>query len=166
MPEWTAQILILMTRTITAATVAISVPGHLGFYSLYWVAFIKGYIFTISQVPQIWRLVTAFLITGPQLGLILDPFFLYHYSSQLETGNPRFNVPGAYAWYIFLVSVIITVSQSAMKNASLKDVQLAKREQNFPILNLVYLPVQPLLAETVPGNEEEYPCTVHRSSFA
>lgn len=102
----------MLSRTITAATVLISVPGHLGLYSLIWVLFLKDYVFTIRQLPQIWRLVTAFFITGPQLGLIMDPFFLYHYSSQLETGSPRFSRPGAYAWYIFFVASVIMVSTS------------------------------------------------------
>lgn len=103
------QILIL-NRTITAATVLISVPGHLGLYNLMWAVFLKDYLFTISQMPQLWRILSAFFITGPQLGLIMDPFFLYHYSSQLETGSPRFSGSGAYAFYLMFVSVIILVS--------------------------------------------------------
>jgi Derlin-2/3 len=100
----------LITRTITAATVLVSVPGHLGLFSLYWVVFFKDYVFTIRQLPQLWRLVTAFCITGPQLGLILDPFFFWQYSSKLETGNPRFSQPGAYAVYLFFNAVVILVS--------------------------------------------------------
>lgn len=103
------QILIL-NRTITAATVLISVPGHLGLYDLAWMFFFKDYVFTISQMPQLWRILSAFFITGPQLGLIMDPFFLYHYSSQLEIGSPRFSRSGAYAFYLMFVSTIILVS--------------------------------------------------------
>ncbi|CAK3833875.1 related to F-LANa [Lecanosticta acicola] len=99
-----------VSRTITAATVLLSVPGHLGFYSLAWVVFLKDYVFTIRQLPQIWRLVTCFFLTGPQLGLIMDPFFLYHYSSQLETGSPRFSAPGAYAFYLFFVASVIMLT--------------------------------------------------------
>ncbi|EME43163.1 hypothetical protein DOTSEDRAFT_72519 [Dothistroma septosporum NZE10] len=75
-----------------------------------WVVFLSDYIFTIRQLPQIWRLVTSFFVTGPQLGLIMDPFFLYHYSSQLETGSPRFSTPGAYAFYILFVSTVILLT--------------------------------------------------------
>lgn len=111
------QILIL-NRTITAATVLISVPGHLGLYNLVWMLFLKDYVFTISQMPQLWRVLSAFFITGPQLGLIMDPFFLYHYSSQLETGSPRFSGSGAYAFYLMFVSVIILVSRDSRTRSS------------------------------------------------
>ncbi|SMR60010.1 unnamed protein product [Zymoseptoria tritici ST99CH_1A5] len=99
-----------ISRTLTAATVLISVPGHLGFYNLVRVFFLSDYVFTVRQLPEVWRLVTTFLITGPQLGLIMDPFFLYHYSSQLETGSPRFSRPGAYAFYLMFVSIIILLT--------------------------------------------------------
>jgi Derlin-2/3 len=101
---------LVLNRTLTAATVLVSVPGHLGFYSLVRMFFLSDYVFTYRELPQLWRLVTTFLITGPQLGLIMDPFFLYHYSSQLETGSPRFSRPGAYAFYLMFVSTIILVS--------------------------------------------------------
>lgn len=103
----------MLNRTITAATVLLSVPGHLGLYNLIWVLFLKDYVFTIRQLPQIWRLVTAFFISGPSLGLIMDPFFLYHYSSQLETGSPRFSKTSTYAWYLFFVATIIMVSMKS-----------------------------------------------------
>ncbi|KXT10766.1 hypothetical protein AC579_2322 [Pseudocercospora musae] len=99
-----------VSRTITAAAVLISVPGHLGLYSLTWVVFFKDYVFTIRQLPQIWRCITAFLVTGPSLGLIMDPFFLYHYSTQLEIGSPRFSRPGSYVFYLMFVSLIILLT--------------------------------------------------------
>lgn len=139
-------------------------PGHLGLYSLMWVVFLKDYVFTISQLPQIWRIVTCFCITGPKLGLILDPFFLYHYASQLESGSPRFSAPGAFAFYLFFVASVILVSAAVPQDFPPRCL--------FPFFfsssnyNLVYLPVQPTLAVTVPGNEEDYPSTVRRSSFA
>lgn len=86
-------------------------PGHLGLYSLAWVVLLRDYVFTIFQLPQLWRLITCFFVTGPSLNLIMDPFFLYHYSSQLETGSPRFSAPGAYAFYLMFVSTIILVSR-------------------------------------------------------
>ncbi|EMF12042.1 DER1-domain-containing protein [Sphaerulina musiva SO2202] len=96
-----------VTRTITAAAVLISVPGHLELYNLAWVVFFKDYVFTLQQLPQLWRTFTCFFITGPSLGLIMDPFFLYHYSSQLETGAARFSAPGAYAFYLLFVAMVI-----------------------------------------------------------
>ena len=151
----------MLNRTITAATVLISVPGHLGLYSLMWVVFLSDYIFTIRQLPQIWRLVTSFFVTGPQLGLIMDPFFLYHYSSQLETGSPRFSAPGAYAFYILFVSTVIMVSKTVHSVVSFASTF-------FPLHNSTSdnLPALLPVALTVPGTEEDHPCTVRRSSFA
>ena len=144
----------LITRTITAATVLISWPGHLGLFSLYWVAFLKDYVFTLRQLPQLWRLVTAFCITGPQLGLIMDPFFFWQYSNKLENGNPRFSQPGAYAVYLFFNAVIILVSASFFGPRSTKFFCTSHPS--------IYLPGQFILAVTVPGIEEN--CPLHCGS--
>lgn len=101
----------LIARTLTAAAVLISIPGWMGFYSLFWVVYYPEYVFTLSQIPQVWRLVTSFLITGPKLGMIMDPFFLYQYSSKLEKGNPRFGTTAAYAVYCFFIWFVILVSR-------------------------------------------------------
>jgi Derlin-2/3 len=94
--------------------------------------FFSDYVFTIRQIPQLWRLVTTFLITGPQLGLIMDPFFLYHYSSQLETGSPRFSRPGAYAFYLMFVSMIILVSASLISLGLLLSIPPAQTSKYLP----------------------------------
>lgn len=104
----------MLNRTITAAAVLISVPGHLGLYNLAWVVFFSDYVFTIRQLPQLWRIFTTFFITGPSLGLIMDPFFLYHYSNQLETGSTRFSSPGAYAFFLLFVGAVILVSRASV----------------------------------------------------
>ncbi|KAK7709090.1 hypothetical protein SLS57_008815 [Botryosphaeria dothidea] len=57
--------------------------------------------------PQIWRLVTSFFITGPQMSIIFDPYFLYQYGSQLETNSPRFSEPGAFFIYIVFNGLVI-----------------------------------------------------------
>lgn len=148
------QILIL-NRTITAATVLISVPGHLGLYNLVWMLFLKDYVFTISQMPQLWRVLSAFFITGPQLGLIMDPFFLYHYSSQLETGSPRFSGSGAYAFYLTFVSVVILVSSDRYTHSSfIKHSPFVDPPTHKP---RYICPASPNEAVTVPGIEEDYP---------
>jgi len=82
----------------------------MGFISPYYVVFLRQRVFTFSTVPEIWRLVTPFLLTGPKLGLILDPYFLYTYGSQLETEAARFTQPGDFFMYIVYVAVIILVS--------------------------------------------------------
>lgn len=102
-----------------------------------WVVFLKDYVFTISQLPQIWRIVTCFCITGPQLGLIMDPFFLYHYASQLESGSPRFSAPGAFAFYLFFVASVILVSAAVPQDFTPRRL--------FPIL-LLFFQLQPRIS--------------------
>lgn len=138
----------MLSRTITAAAVLISVPGHLELYNLAWVVFFKDYVFTLQHLPQLWRAFTCFFITGPSLGLIMDPFFLYHYSSQLETGAARFSAPGAYAFYLLFVAMVILVSTRNFV------VSLTRWKCKASSLNL---PGQPLIAVTVPGIEQDYP---------
>jgi Derlin-2/3 len=73
----------------------------------YYVFFID-YIFTIKQVPQVWRLFTSFLITKPKFAILLDPYFLYQYGSGLERESTRFSQPGDFFVYTaFLCSVIL-----------------------------------------------------------
>lgn len=65
-------------------------------------------VFTIRMIPQIWRVATAFMITGPKLGILLDPYFLYQYGSGLETESSRFSQPGDFFVYtVFVASVIV-----------------------------------------------------------
>jgi hypothetical protein len=102
-------------RTITAATVLISIPGHvLGIPDFYYVAFIPQYVFTLRMVPQIWRLVSNFFITGPKLGMILDPYFLFTYCSNLETTAARFSQPGDFFMYLGFCCVVILVRWSSL----------------------------------------------------
>ena len=177
-------------RTITAAAVLISIPGHLiGVPSLLSMIFIPPYIFTLRMFPQVWRLVTSFLITGPQLGMILDPYFLFTYCSNLETTASRFSQPGDFFVYLMFCAVIILVcratatrdvrvfrlspamtwpSASGSKSNAPPVASVTKPSSLSHFLiclstNLVYLPVQPSLAVTVPGNEGDYPCTVQRA---
>lgn len=36
--------------------------------------YIYQYIFTLKIVPQVWRIVTSFLITKPKFGILMDPY--------------------------------------------------------------------------------------------
>ena len=102
--------LILIRRTITAITVALSVPVHMELISAYYVAWITQYVFTWRMLPQVWRFVTPFFITGPKFGLLMDPYFLWTYSSQLELEASRFSQPGDFFTYIIFVCSVILVS--------------------------------------------------------
>lgn len=97
-------------RTITAATVILSVCVWFSLINAYYVVFIARYIFKL-WIPQLWRLVTPFMITGPKLGLIMDPYFLFTYSKALETDSARFSQPGDYVVFLAFACSIILVSR-------------------------------------------------------
>lgn len=99
-----------VARTITAITVALSVPVHMELISAYYVAWITQYVFTWRMLPQVWRFVTPFFITGPKFGLLMDPYFLWTYASQLELEATRFSQPGDFFTYITFVCSVIMVS--------------------------------------------------------
>ncbi len=51
-----------------------SVSVHLLFLIRdYWLGFHEAFLFKFP--PEIWRLITCFLLTGPKIGLIMDPYF-------------------------------------------------------------------------------------------
>ena len=87
---------------------------------------------------------------------------MYTYGTGLELNSPRFSGPGdfavfvAFLWLAIMVSVLLT---SATCYRCL-----------FPALELSYTsdicPPSLILAEAVPGTEEDYPCTSYGSSFA
>jgi len=80
----------------------------MGFIDPYYVVFLRYRV--ISTLPQLWRLATAFILTGPKLGLLMDPYFLYTYGSQLETEANRFTQPGDFFIYLLFVCLVILVS--------------------------------------------------------
>ncbi|KAL2076149.1 hypothetical protein VTL71DRAFT_1092 [Oculimacula yallundae] len=95
-----------ISRTLAASTFFLSVCCHTGMISFGYVIF---YLRQLMQLPPyIWTPITSFLITGEGIGIILDTYFLYTYSSQLEVGQPRVSGPGDYFMYlVFVCSVIL-----------------------------------------------------------
>lgn len=54
---------------------------------------------------------TAFFITSPSLGLIMDPYFLFTYCKALEFDSSRFSQPGdLFVALVFICSVIMVRS--------------------------------------------------------
>ncbi|KAH6892197.1 Der1-like family-domain-containing protein [Thelonectria olida] len=101
-----------ISRTLTAATVTLSLGVHLGFIPVGLFVHHPSYLWSIP--PQIWRPVTSFLITGGGLGLLFDSYFLYHYLSQLELSHPRFPRKADLLWYLIFVSgTILTINYFA-----------------------------------------------------
>ena len=99
-------------RTLAAAAVALSVPTHMSLINAGYIIWITGRVLTLRMIPELWRLVTPFLLTGRGLGLIFDPYFLYLYGSQLERGSPRFSGPGDFLFYVIFLCTMILVSTS------------------------------------------------------
>lgn len=103
-------LLIPSRRTITALAVAVSALGYGGIISLYHYIFATSAIFTTQMLPQVWRIFTAFLITKPKFGILMDPYLLYQYGSGLERESSRFSQPGDFFVYTIFVGSIIVVS--------------------------------------------------------
>lgn len=99
-----------VTRTITAAAVVVSALGYSGILSLGHFVFFKQFVFTVTKLPQVWRLVTAFFITKPKFAILLDPYFLYQYGSGLERESSRFSQPGDFFTYTMFVGSIIVAT--------------------------------------------------------
>jgi len=102
-----------VSRTITALAVTISAAGYAGLINLSTYVFYSPYVFTLKTLPQVWRIFTAFLITKPKFGILLDPYFLYQYGSGLERESSRFSQPGDFFVYTaFVASVIVALAGS------------------------------------------------------
>ncbi|KAI9672219.1 MAG: centromere/microtubule-binding protein cbf5 [Alyxoria varia] len=85
-------------RTFTAGVVATSCIVY-GYPPAFRYVFFDWYRSFLRLPPEIWRPFTSFLVSGAKLQMILDPYFLYMYGSQLER-SPRFSRTGDFFWYI------------------------------------------------------------------
>ncbi|KAL1957100.1 hypothetical protein VTO42DRAFT_6358 [Malbranchea cinnamomea] len=94
-----------VTRTLFAGMFIESLLVHGGFLSFYRVLFHSPFIF--RWPPQLWRLVTPYLLTGGGLGFLFDLYLLYNYGTGLELDSPRFINPGDFAVYVAFVWVAI-----------------------------------------------------------
>ncbi|CAP72852.1 uncharacterized protein PODANS_2_2840 [Podospora anserina S mat+] len=95
-----------LARTLATAIFVTSIGGHLGLIPTGWL-FFHSSLAIFHMPPQIWRFLTTFLLSGPQLGIILDPYFVYQYLSQIESGNPKFQRKEDVLWYLITVSGFI-----------------------------------------------------------
>ncbi|OOF92259.1 hypothetical protein ASPCADRAFT_153828 [Aspergillus carbonarius ITEM 5010] len=104
-----------VTRTLTALTFLQSVLVHGGILSGYYVLFLRHLVF--KSIPDLWRLFSPFMITGPGLSLIIDLYFMFTYGSRLETVSPRFSPPGDFFTYLIFVAFTITVTAGCLLNS-------------------------------------------------
>lgn len=73
-----------------------------------WIYFHYLELFRIP--PQIWRIVTSFFLSSPQLGIVMDTYFVFQYASQLETAHPKFGRKEDFLWYLVFCGTVIIVS--------------------------------------------------------
>ncbi|KEZ39914.1 hypothetical protein SAPIO_CDS8876 [Scedosporium apiospermum] len=103
-----------LARNISTASFVLSVLCYTGFVGMWRVFWDTGYITKFP--PEVWRFITSFLITNPQFGIILDPYFLYMYLSELERGNSRFPRREDLVWYLIFVSTtMVAVTELAWR---------------------------------------------------
>jgi len=94
-----------ISRTLAAGAFTLSVLVYTKILPIYYVVFYLPAIFQLP--PQLWRIFTSFLMTGPDLGILFDTYFLYTYGSQLETASPKFSQPGDFFTYVIFVCLTI-----------------------------------------------------------
>lgn len=109
-----------------------------------------------------------------------NPPAVYTYSSALETGSPRFSLPGDFFTYVFFVGAVIMVSCGLICPISTDRawrslMSYFRHHPNFFLSPLYFFsspitshicPPSLILAEAVPGREEDHPCISYSTSFA
>ncbi|KFH47681.1 Derlin-like protein [Hapsidospora chrysogenum ATCC 11550] len=101
-----------IARNLATAVLAATIGTTLGLLPANQFFFHPFYLWRFP--PQIWRILTCFLITGPQMGILFDTYFLYRYLSMLEVGNPRFSRKEDVIWYLMFVGGTILTINSAI----------------------------------------------------
>ena len=97
-------------RTLVAAIAAESLLVHGGLVNGYFALFHLPSIFKFP-FPEIWRLITPFLLTGSGFNALWDLYMFWTYTTQLETNSPRFSQPGDFATYVAFIAISIVVSR-------------------------------------------------------
>ncbi|KAK1770360.1 Der1-like family-domain-containing protein [Phialemonium atrogriseum] len=97
-------------RTLAMAAFVTSIGCYFGMFPFHWFHF---EVYRLLRIPpEIWRPVSSFFLTTPKLGIILDPYHVFQYMSELEVGNPRFARKEDLIWYLITVgTAIIALNQ-------------------------------------------------------
>ncbi|RJE22127.1 Der1-like family [Aspergillus sclerotialis] len=94
-----------VTRTLVALTCAQSVLVFAGVLNPYLILFSPNLLFKFP--PQIWRLCTSFMMTGPKWSFFFDLYHMHNFGSGLEKDSPRFSGPGDFFTYVVFVGTVI-----------------------------------------------------------
>ncbi|KFY21564.1 hypothetical protein V493_07301 [Pseudogymnoascus sp. VKM F-4281 (FW-2241)] len=92
-----------LTRSLTALTFGLSISYYAGFIPglAGWMYF--HYTYFLKFPPQLWRIATCFMLTGPRFGILMDPYYMYIYGNKCETGSSKFTKPGDFFFYLVFV---------------------------------------------------------------
>lgn len=71
--------------------------------------FVFHYLRLLKFPPALYLFVTSFLLTGPDLGVLFDTYFIFTYLSQLELHNSKFQKKEDMIWYLMFVAAVIIV---------------------------------------------------------
>lgn len=74
----------------------------------YWIVYDTSSLFKLP--PQVWRLLSSFILTGGGFSFVFDLYFMWIYGTGLELNSPRFTQPGDFFTYVAFVASIIYVS--------------------------------------------------------
>jgi hypothetical protein len=159
-------------RTLTTAIVVTSIGCHFGILPYTWFYFSPYRLLRIP--PEIWRPFTAYFLSTPKLGIILDPYFVYQYMTQLEMASTKFPRKADLLWYLLTVGTFIIVSFCLPQSPgpilvfpiSCLSLHLSCRSAFDLHLNISARIVLTLSTIAVPGIEEDNPCTSACPSFA
>jgi len=103
-----------VTRSLVAAMFAESALVHGGLLPFRQVVFFAPWIFKFP--PELWRILSSFLLTGGGFSFVFDLYFMWTYGSGLEQNSPRFTQPGDFFTYVvFISSVILATAGFVLK---------------------------------------------------
>ncbi|KAJ9495773.1 hypothetical protein LTR99_010683 [Exophiala xenobiotica] len=94
-----------VSRTIVAAMFVESALVHSGLISGMRVVYYTPWIFKFP--PELWRLISSFILTGGGFSFVFDLYFMFTYASGLELNSPRFSQPGDFFTYVAFVATVI-----------------------------------------------------------
>ncbi|KUJ18898.1 uncharacterized protein LY89DRAFT_706486 [Mollisia scopiformis] len=102
---------------------------------------------SLTQLPpELWRVKTCLLITGPNLGIFFDTYFLYVYGAKLEKGPLRFSQRADFVTYIsfnggiiVILNLLITSGQRLASALALSFITTSTRDSWDEPMTLVIL---------------------------
>ena len=132
-------------------------------------------------LPEVWRFVTPFWVTGGGISILFDTYFcephlnplqiffilmcyqVWTYSSGLETESSRFSQPGDFFTYIIFLGIAILVRFSNLYPSACLLLPFHYFLHHILLLHVCQhtshiCPPSHHLAEAVPGDEGDHPC--------